>query len=248
MARRRGRGAGLAAALVVAALGAGTPAARAPAESPAAGSEGQKPTAPAAADCAAAVAAQVQARYDGVKALRARFTQTSHNVAFEGAAGPASEPARGRVEFAKPGRMRWEYETPEPSLVVSDGKTLWIYDPTAKEVQVLPVDKGFLSAAAIQFLLGEGRLAESFEVKATSCGAARAELELRPRAESSYERIGIGVDRATGWIRETEVVDLLGNRTQVAFDEVESGPPPPDARFRFEPPQGVRVLTLQEAP
>ena len=238
MARRRRFGAGLAGIGLAALLA--LPPGRGAAEEPA-----QAPAQAPAADCGAEVAAQVQARYDGIRSLRARFTQISRNVAFGGDSGPEAEPARGRVEFAKPGRMRFEYETPEPSLVVSDGKTLWIYDPTAREVQVLPVSEGFLSAAAIQFLLGEGRLNESFEVKARSCTAQRAELELRPRAEASYERIDLGVERGTGWIRDTTVHDLLGNRTQVVFEDIETGGAPDDARFRFEVPEGVKVLTLE---
>jgi outer membrane lipoprotein carrier protein len=203
---------------------------------------------PAAPDCAAAVVARVQARYEGIRSLRARFTQTSQNVGFGDAGGPESEASRGRVEFAKPGMMRFEYETPEPSLVVADGKTLWIYDPTAKEVQVLPVSQQFLSAAAIQFLLGDGRLTESFHVAAKSCAADRAELELRPLEPASYEKMDLVVDPATGWIRETTVVDLLGNRTRVAFQDVEVVDRVDPARFRFEPPPGVRVLTLKEEP
>jgi outer membrane lipoprotein carrier protein len=204
----------------------------------------EAPAAPAP-DCAAAVSAQVQARYDGVRSLRARFDQESRNVAFGGAGGPDAAPSRGRVEFAKPGRMRWEYEAPEPSLVVSDGKKLWIYDPKAKEAQVLSVDQGFLSAAAIQFLLGEGKLLESFEVKARRCDPERAELELRPRAEASYERIDLVVDRKTGWIRETTVFDLLGNETRVRFEDLEAGGAPDEARFRFEPGAGDRVLIIE---
>lgn len=210
----------------------------------AAGAEEPRGPAP---DCAAEVAARVQARYDGVQSLRARFVQRTRNVAFGGDSGPEAEPARGRVEFAKPGRMRFEYEAPDPSLVVSDGKTLWIYDPTAKEVQVLPVDQGFLSAAAIQFLLGQGRLVESFEVSALACAPDRSELGLRPRAEATYDRIEIAVD-PNGWIRESTVLDLLGNRTHLAFDDIETGGALGAERFRFEPPAGVRVLTLEEEP
>jgi outer membrane lipoprotein carrier protein len=209
---------------------------------------GAEPAAPPKPDCAAEVAARVQARYEGLASLRASFVQTTSNVAFGGDSGPQAAPARGRVEFAKPGRMRFEYETPEPSLVVSDGTTLWIYDPTAKEVQVLPVSQGFLSAAAIQFLLGEGRLVETFEVSARRCAPERAELELRPRSEATYERIELAVDPASGWIRESTVVDLLGNRTHLAFDDIQTGGAPDAARFRFEPPPGVRVLTLEEKP
>ena len=206
------------------------------------------PKAAGAGDCGAATAARVQERYDGIRALRARFTQTNRNVAFGDSGTAPDAESRGRVEFAKPGRMRFEYESPEPSLVVSDGKTLWIYDPTAKEVQELPVSGGFLSAAAVQFLLGEGRLEETFAVTAESCAADRVVLDLRPRAEAAYERIEISVDPKTGWIRETTVFDLLGNRTHLAFSDLEPNAPAPAERFRFDPPDGVRVLKLEAEP
>jgi outer membrane lipoprotein carrier protein len=232
-------------AVVLAAGLAAAPAAAQP--EPAAPTAPAAQTAPALA-CGPEAAARVQARYEGIRSLRARFTQTTESAAFGAGEAPAAAPASGRVEFAKPGRMRFEYETPEPSLVVSDGKTLWIYDPVAKEVQVLPVEGDFLSAAAIQFLLGEGRLTESFEVTATSCAPERAELALRPRAEASYEQLDLVVDPKSGWIRETTVRDLLGNRTRVVFEGVEAGGDPDAARFRFEPPEGVRVLTLEKEP
>jgi outer membrane lipoprotein carrier protein len=213
---------------------------------PAAQAEEAPPkAAPASPDCGAEAAERVQKRYDGIRSLRARFAQTSRNVGFDGVDAPAAAaPAKGKVEFAKPGRMRFEYESPEPSLVVSDGATLWIYDPTAKEVQVLPVSGGFLSAAAIQFLLGEGRLADTFVVTARSCAPERAVLDLSPRGEATYERIEIAVERSTGWIRETTVYDLLGNQTHLAFSDLETNAPAPAERFRFDPPEGVRVLKL----
>jgi outer membrane lipoprotein carrier protein len=201
--------------------------------------------APAPADCAESVARRVQARYDGVRDLRARFVQTTRSVAF-GAESPDAEPARGEVAFAKPGRMRWSYEAPEPSLVVSDGETLWIYDPLAREVQVLDVDEGFLSGAALQFLLGNGRLLESFRVAAEGCGRAEVTLDLVPRAEATYERLRLDVDAASGEIRRTAVVDLFGNRTDVELSDVRTNQGLAPDLFRFEPPEGVRVLRLTE--
>ncbi len=127
-----------------------------PAAASAGGEEEKSPS------CAEEVALRVQGHYEGVRDLQAEFSQSTHNAVLGDVPG-AEIPARGRVVFAKPGRMRWVYESPEPSLVVSDGETLWIYDPTLKEVQVLSVDAGFLSGTAIQFLLGEGQILESFD-------------------------------------------------------------------------------------
>ncbi len=216
------------------------------------GASGQPPARQAATtgeapDCAEALAGRVQSHYETVRDLQADFVQNTRSVAFAGGSGLDAAPARGRVHFAKPGRMRWEYREPEPSLVVSDGATLWIHDPVAKEVQVLPVGAGFLSGAAIQFLLGEGKLLGSFRVSARSCDAP-ATLVLHPLEPSTYERLELVVDVETGAIRETVVLDLFGNRTEVAFREVETNRDPPGELFRFDPPEGTRVLELPASP
>jgi outer membrane lipoprotein carrier protein len=198
------------------------------------------------AACAAAVAERVQRRYDAVRDLRARFVQRTTSVALGSAAADSLE-SRGEVVFAKPGRMRWSYESPEPSLVVSDGATVWIHDPAAREAQELPLGPDFLSGAAIQFLLGDGRLVEEFEVDARGCGAPLVQLLLTPRRDSSYERLELRADAKSGEIRSTVVVDVLGNRTEVELSDVRVNTGPAASLFRFEPPEGTRVLSVPPA-
>jgi outer membrane lipoprotein-sorting protein len=200
-------------------------------------------------ECAREVAARVQRRYDRIGDLRARFTQSTRSVTL-GTGGPApSLEAEGEVLFAKPGRMRWSYTRPEPSLVVSDGETLWIYDPAAREVQRMAVTGAFLSGAALQFLLGEGDLLGSFEVASADCPPGgplpdRIELELSPREPTHYERLSLVVETRSGEVVATTVVDLFGNVTRVELREVEVDRAPPPELFRFDAPPGVRVLDL----
>jgi outer membrane lipoprotein carrier protein len=203
--------------------------------------DGEEP----APDCAREVAGRVQARYDGVQDIEARFTQQSRSVAFGNAAQQTME-ASGVALFAKPGRMRWTYEKPEPSLVVSDGKTLWIYDPTAREAQQFDVGQGFLSGTAVQFLLGEGKILDAFTVRAERCAGDEVRLFLTPKEETSYESLELLVARATGDVKGTAVVDLFGNRTDVHFDSLAVNRHPDAARFRFQPEPGVRVLRANE--
>ncbi len=201
--------------------------------------------------CAARVAGRVQAYYEGVQDLSARFRQTTQSVTLgTGSAGRME--AAGRVVFAKPGRMRWAYETPEESLVVSDGETLWLYDPGAGEAQRMRVTGDFLSGAAIQFLLGEGDLAREFEISSPDCRETladdgtppRVSLELVPREPAHYERLHLVVDAASGQVAETTVLDLFGNRTRVELLGVEIDRHPKPDVFRFEPPEGVDVIDL----
>jgi hypothetical protein len=113
---------------------------------------------------------------------------------------------------------------------------------------VLPVDQGFLSGTAIQFLLGEGRILESFFVAAESCEGEEISLDLRPKQSASYERLVLRVDKGSGEILATAVMDLFGNRTDVVFEKVERNRSPSDALFRFEPSEDDRVLRLPAPP
>jgi outer membrane lipoprotein carrier protein len=193
-------------------------------------------------DCVRAAVEAIQKRYEAIDDLRANFEQTTRSVAL-GAAGPLAT-SRGSVVFAKPGKMRWSYSEPEESLVVSDGHWLWIYDPLNREAQKLPVGDGYLSGAAIQFLLGKGEILRDFRVTAESCDERQARLVLIPRRPSSYERLRIRADLASGDVVETEIVDLLGNVTRVTFEDIETNVNPAPELFRFVAPAGVTVIEL----
>jgi outer membrane lipoprotein carrier protein len=197
---------------------------------------------PGAEECAGRAIAALQRRYESVRDLSARFEQTSRSVALGGPA--ATERSQGQVVFAKPGRMRWSYETPEPSLVVSDGKELWIYDPARQEAQRFPVTEGYLSGAAVQFLLGQGQILREFNAKALRCEATAVELELVPRAPATYEKLRVVTDPRSGELLETTVFDLVGNATTVALRDAKTNLDPKPSLFRFEAPEGVRVLEL----
>jgi outer membrane lipoprotein carrier protein len=200
-------------------------------------------TAPSGAQCRDRAAAAVQSRYDGVRDVSARFEQTTRPASLGSTPGKPVV-SRGHVLLAKPGRMRWTYEEPEPSLVVSDGETLWLFDPTFREVQKIPAGGGFLSGAAAQFLLGAGDMRRDFEVTAVSCAASEAELELVPREPASYEKLFLQVDPASGDVHGTRVVDLLGNVVGVAFRDLRFNLNPADSEFQFEAPDGVKVIEV----
>jgi len=184
----------------------------------------------------------VQRRYETVADLRADFVQTTRTVALGQAA--QAETARGTVVFAKPAKMRWAYTEPEPSLTISDGETLWLYDPGRGEVQRMTGIGSYFSGAAVQFLVGQGDVRRDFEVVELECTDDAGELELRPRNDSSFEKLIVRIDRETGELRRSVVIDLLGNRTEVEFSHIVANQHPDDGVFRFTPPDGVEVIDL----
>jgi outer membrane lipoprotein carrier protein len=189
----------------------------------------------------------LQARYEKVSDLRASFVQTTR-PAWSGTIEPDPVTTRGTMVVAKPARMRWAYDPPDESLVVSDGKSLWIYDPGFGEAQRLPVGEGYLSGAAVQFLLGEGDLRRDFQIELVSCDERSAELALTPREPATYEKLSVQVDPGSGELSRTRVHDLLGNVTEVELRNLETNVDPDPALFTFVAPEGVSVIELEAAP
>lgn len=238
---RPGRGLRAAActALALATLGAGLARADADADPDAAAEAGGGEAA-----CVERAVDAIQRRYEGVRDVSARFVQTTRPATL----GPGSrepETSRGHLVLAKPGKMRWSYREPRESLVVSDGETLWLYDPEFGEVQKLPMAQGFLSGAAAQFLLGGGDLRRDFTISALACGPEQARLSLVPREPATYERIVLEADPRTGDVRRSRVVDLVGNVSTVEFHDMERNRDPDPETFRFDPPEGVKVIEIE---
>jgi len=200
------------------------------------------------ADCAVETAKRVQAWADRIPGVDARFEQTTQQVGLGGGPPPPPATSDGRIRLRKPGRMRFDYESPQRGQVVSDGRELWIYDAEAGEVQHLEASAEYLNGAALQFLMGEGKLLESFEVRADSCGGETVDLELLPRADASYERLGLRVRRASGEVLATTLHDLFGSETRIRFEDMRSDRAPGLAVFRFEVPDGVEVVEIRRAP
>ena len=195
-----------------------------------------------------ATARLIQTRYEGIRDLRADFAQTNESATFGGEPLMSPERKTGEVLFAKPGKMRWTYQAPEQSVVVSNGSTLWIYDVEARSVARLKVTSGFLSGAALQFLLGDGVILQSFDVRALRCEARRVSLDLVPKSAATYERLGLVADPRTGDVLATSVLDLFGNLTRIEFSEIETNLAPGPEAFEFEAPEGVEVIEYDGSP
>ena len=239
----RGRCAAAAAlALLLATVAAGATAAPETADDAAAQRPSAREAAPLAGACAQAIAARVQTYYDAVADLRAGFRQRTRRVGFAGHQ-PSSLEARGEVILAKPSRMRWAYATPQRSIIVTDGSELWIYDEEAAEAQrYVNQDAAWLTSIAMQFLIGEGNLLRDFSITADRCDEDWVALALLPRSPTNFERIDLVVSARSGEVRETGVVDLLGNHTELRFTAMRINTNPAAEVFQFRPPPGTRVL------
>lgn len=176
--------------------------------------------------------------------LRAEFTQNAFNRSL----GQTIK-AEGVVYLKKPGKMRWEYRSPSPQQIVSDGKSLWVYTPELNQVNVGEAPRA-LAGPAGSFLAGLGRLREAFTVRFLNPlkvdQAGNPVLDLRPkRAEPVLTRLILTVDPKEFLVRKAVLYDQFENTVTMQFTKVSVNSGLADALFTFAPPKGAAVVPLE---
>lgn len=158
-------------------------------------------------------------------------------------------PAKGDFQFARPGRFVWNITAPYPQRIVSDSRTLWIYDKDFNQVTVRSLGQksgADLNATPAGVLFGNASVESLFAVKnvaAPSEGdSALKWAEAVPKKESDdYARMLVGFT-VEGELRQMWLFDHFGQRTVLVFEGLRRNGAVNEASFTFTIPPGTDVL------
>ena len=190
---------------------------------------------------AESIAIRVQAFYDQTKTFQAGFKQEYFIRMHD-----QRRTSEGRVAFEKPGKMSWKYDQPNGNRVVSDGRTLKVYDRENQQMFEQPVDKSQYPAA-LAFLMGQGELMRSFTLRLLDPATVKFEggwvLEGTPKDPTpAYQKVLLYIDAATSQVRRVLILDAQGNRNRFDFNSPLVNTPVPTGEFTFTPPEGTQIV------
>lgn len=186
----------------------------------------------------------IQEQFDLVNTFKADFEQKSYVKLMN-----QTQKAKGQVQIKKPGKMRWEYKAPEPQILVSDHKTLWLYVPEDEQVTKVPVASVYSSNTPALFLSGRGKLTEIFNVLQVSEEGNEITVVLGAKTEDqNLDRLVLYVDNKNYQITGSTVYDKLGNRTDIRFQNIKINMDIPAETFQFNIPEGVELLDYTANP
>src|SRR6266478_6609726 len=95
-----------------------------------------------------AVVARLQARYHSARTLQATFLERYREN------GRVVRVEAGIAYFRRPGKMRWEYESPEKNVFLVDGKNAWFYVPADHTVTRVPAKRSTDWRTPLSLLVG----------------------------------------------------------------------------------------------
>jgi outer membrane lipoprotein carrier protein len=190
--------------------------------------------------CAPALAAEsarsrMEAFSANLQSVRADWTQT-----VTAANGDIGEEARGTLALEAPRQFRWEALEPYRQLIVADGQKVWVYDPDLLQVTVR--DQGAAEAhSPLTVLTDLSQLDRDFVASESGERDGLAWLKLVSRApEPEFEYAELGF--SDSGLERMIFKDLLGNVTEIRFDDWQRNAELPADTFRFTPPDDVDVI------
>jgi outer membrane lipoprotein carrier protein len=194
------------------------------------------------------LAAALQKKIDGIRDFSTDFTHS-----YQGGVLKKQITERGRLLVKKPGKMRWDYTSPEQKQFVSDGVQMYSYVPEDKQVIVAAVPRDDEAATPALFLAGKGSLTRDFTASLVEPPAGMAagtkSLKLVPKArQRDYDWLALVVDPASLAIRGLQTVDAQGGTSSFSFANMKENVGLADKEFVFKIPRGVDVVRSPSRP
>src|ERR1700722_10179841 len=190
-----------------------------------------------------------ESRYQHATTLRAFFFQS-----YSDGKGSISADS-GTVYFSKPGRMRWEYESPEKKLFLVDGTNVWFYVPADNTVSRAKLSESSDWRTPLALLAGKTDLSKLCRSIESTPGAkptgpsVSADTGVRciPRESPESETIhDVLFELAPSGYLNRLVINEAGNAsTEFRFGNWEENIAIPEVKFHFDPPKGVAVVDEQ---
>lgn len=166
---------------------------------------------------------RVEAYFNGLTTLRARFLQTAQNGAS----------AEGTAWIWRPSRMRFEYDPPEPTLLVAADRQFFHWDKELRQATVVPLDSTPLG------VLLRSPLALSGDV--TVGGVERSGGLLRVTVfrtgRQAEGRIQLALEEEPMQLRQWLVVDGQNRQTRVTLTQIQTGLRFESLLFAFNDPR-----------
>jgi outer membrane lipoprotein carrier protein len=186
------------------------------------------------------VAHQVDDHYNHLQTLEADFTEI-----YQGAGAERSE--SGKLWLKKPGKMRWEYRSPEEKLFVADGHDGWLYLPGEKQVRKSSMKSLDDLRSPLALLLGKTKLE-----KELSGLSFAPDLEKWHKDDVILRGVPVGLsDRISEVLLEVtpghQIARILihsvdDSITEYRFSGQTENVSVPDSQFRFTPAAGTEVI------
>ncbi len=154
--------------------------------------------------------------------------------------------AYGKAFFRYPGKMRWEYKSPEKNEIITDGENLWIYRPDEHQVVKGKAGDLFVTGSGGAFLSDISMIDKFYRLSIEKQNTSSVNILMIPKKKvPDIASIHIRVLKADGEINRIITSNIYGDTTELDFSNIKFIHLR-DFLFRFVVPAGTDILFMNK--
>lgn len=177
---------------------------------------------------------------ENVQTLQATFKQQTVDET-----GRTLDYASGKVYLQRPGKFRWDYQAEQGipgQQLVADGESIFLYDPDLEQVTQRSLQDAINQVPSLLLVERSSTLDNFFVIQDIGDTDGQSWVALRPKsADAAYQQLLLGF--GSNNLQSIELLDGLGNSTQLELYGVKTNAPIDAAYFLFKVPDGVDLLS-----
>ena len=163
------------------------------------------------------IAQKLQSTYEKALNLVADFKQTTA-MKFSSRVRQGS----GTMIFRKPGRMRWDYRSPDYQVLISDGETISMYFEKSNQMIVSNAREYLQSDVTYSFFAGTGDILKDFDVSEPDLVTDSKDnsflIKLTPKSSHPHvSSIHAWISHDSFLIKHLQIVDHFETVTDLFF-------------------------------
>lgn len=173
---------------------------------------------------------ELKQRLDKVKSFHATFSQKVTD-----GSGASVQDGDGEMWVQRPNLFNWHMTAPDESILISDGKTLWFYNPFVEQVSASWLKD---ATSNTPFMLIARNQASDW--KQYNVSQKGDNFSLTPKSiDGNLKQFDINVS-PNGTINQFSAIEQDGQRSSYALKSQQNGAISAD-KFTFTPPKGVTL-------
>lgn len=148
------------------------------------------------------------------------------------------EVSTGQLWVSKPSFFKWQVESPQKQMLLSNGQKLWNYDEDLEQVTISEVPKNISQAPYLLLLTGDSKVLQKlFSITQNDEHSYRLTPKVNDQSLIKYIDITFVGSTPKSMLIQTEV----GQSTHIEFYDISTAKISAQT-YNFTPPKGVDVL------
>ena len=144
----------------------------------------------------------------------------------------------GRLSISKPNKVRWETQTPDESLIVSDGKTLWVYDPFIEQASAYDLQNSIANTPILLLTSQSAELWQNYNVNQAN---ENTFVISSKDSNSQVKTLELSFDSKSEKLSGFIILDATGQLSKISLQNVDYKNKPNEQSFTFILPDGVHL-------